>query len=64
MAATLTLNESDGMEESKRKRIEAQLRQMLRRLDETEREPAPVARINEGARVIRRRRGEPDRSIA
>ena len=52
------------MEESKRKRIEAQLRQMLRRLDENEREPAPAVRINEGARVIRRRRGEPDRSIA
>lgn len=61
------------MEEEKRKQIEAKLFQLLAQLDEgkmsdrikqTEEIGPSVRRASSGARVIRRRKGQPDLQIA
>ena len=52
------------MDEDKIKKIEAQLRMLLKSADATPREKQPLRRSTSGPRVIRRRKGQPDVKIA
>ena len=52
------------MDEAKRKEIEAKLCQLFAQIDRTQNEESPSIRISTGARVIRRRKGEPDMHIS
>ncbi|MDJ0857362.1 MAG: hypothetical protein QNI89_02315 [Desulfobacterales bacterium] len=52
------------MDENKIKRIEAQLRQLLKTADAAPQEKQPTRRNSTGHRVIRRRKGQPDVKIA
>lgn len=52
------------MDENKIKRIEAQLRQLLKSADAAPNEKRPLRRATTGHRVIRRRKGQPDVKIA
>lgn len=51
------------MEESKRKKIEAQLRQLFVNADQLENKNYTDESISTGVKVIRRRKGTPDREI-
>jgi hypothetical protein len=51
------------MEENKRKKIEAQLRQMFVQEDQAQNSNHPVEARSTGVKVIRRRKGSPDRQI-
>ncbi len=51
------------MEENKRKRIEAQLREMFATEDQSKNDSQPAKEKLCGVRVIRRRKGSPDRQI-
>ncbi|MDJ0989426.1 MAG: hypothetical protein QNI85_05390 [Desulfobacterales bacterium] len=52
------------MDEDKIKKIEAQLRQLLKTADTALQEKQPTRRSRTGHRVIRRRKGQPDVKIA
>ncbi len=52
------------MDENKIKKIEAQLRQLLKSADAAPNEKRPLRRVATGHRVIRRRKGQPDVKIA
>ena len=53
------------MEAEKKKRIEAQLRMLLQKAKQTQKEERPAeSRPATGTRVIRRRKGQPDTQIA
>lgn len=52
------------MDENKIKKIEAQLRQLLKSADATPDQKQPLRRHTTGHRVIRRRKGQPDVKIA
>jgi hypothetical protein len=52
------------MDEDKIKKIEAQLRQLLKTADATAEEKPTTRRAATGHRVIRRRKGQPDVKIA
>jgi hypothetical protein len=51
------------MEEAKRKRIEAKLRRMIALQDWSKNEKGPAKGTPPGTRVIRRRKGSPDKHI-
>ena len=51
------------MEENKRKKLEAQLRQMFVMEDQLQNKNHPVEMRTSGVKVIRRRKGAPDRKI-
>jgi len=51
------------MEENKRKKIEAQLRQLFVLEDQSQNNNHPVQAKTTGVKVIRRRKGSPDRQI-
>ena len=52
------------MDESKKKQLEAKLRQMFLIASQTPEESRPTPCKPRGIRVIRRRKGEPDMQIA
>ncbi|MBL0713540.1 MAG: hypothetical protein JJV98_07535 [Desulfosarcina sp.] len=52
------------MDEAKIKKIEAQLRQLLKTADATSNVKQTLRRTTTGHRVIRRRKGQPDVKIA
>ncbi|MDJ0811634.1 MAG: hypothetical protein QNJ48_06675 [Desulfobacterales bacterium] len=52
------------MDEDKIKKIEAQLRQLLKSAEAAPSEKQPLRRSTTGHRVIRRRKGQPDVKIA
>lgn len=52
------------MDEAKRKKLEAKLHQLLVQSDQTRDEEIPAPYVARGARVIRRRKGNPDLHIA
>ncbi len=52
------------MDENKIKKIEAQLRQLLKSADAAPDQKQPLRRHTTGHRVIRRRKGQPDVKIA
>jgi hypothetical protein len=52
------------MDENKIKKIEAQLRQLLKSADAAPQEKETTRRSSSGHRVIRRRKGQPDLKIA
>ena len=52
------------MDEAKIKKIEAQLRQLLKSADAAPNEKQSRPSISTGPRVIRRRKGQPDVKIA
>lgn len=52
------------MDENKIKRIEAQLRQLLKSADAAPSVKKPMRSTTTGHRVIRRRKGQPDVKIA
>jgi hypothetical protein len=52
------------MEAEKKKRIEAQLRQLLQKANQTQKEERIAESRPAGIRVIRRRKGQPDLQIA
>ena len=52
------------MEEEKRKKIEAKLSQLFAQLDDTQDAEPPMEKKNSGIRLIRRRKGNPDKHIA
>jgi hypothetical protein len=51
------------MEEAKMKMIEAKLRKMIALQEQSQEENRPATRIPLGTRVIRRRKGAPDKHI-
>jgi len=51
------------MDDAKRKKIEAQLRQLLADEYPSQKEDRPVETRPAGVRVIRRRKGAPDKKI-
>jgi hypothetical protein len=51
------------MEEEKKKRIEAKLRQMLELHDQSQKKERQAKSTPPGTRVIRRRKGAPDKHI-
>jgi len=52
------------MEETKRKEIEEKLYQLLLQTDKKRNKKSPARRTYNGARIIRRRKGQPDLQIA
>jgi len=51
------------MEENKRKKLEAQLRQLFVIEDQLQNKDCPAETRTAGVKVIRRRKGSPDRQI-
>ena len=51
------------MEEAKKKRIEEQLRKLIALQNESQEEKRPPVSIPIGTRLIRRRKGTPDKHI-
>jgi len=51
------------MEESQRKKIEDKLRKMIELQNQSNKEVRPIKNIPAGTRVIRRRKGSPDKHI-
>ena len=51
------------MEEGKRKRIEAKLRELIALQNQSKNENRPARSTPPGTRVIRRRKGAPDKHI-
>ena len=51
------------MDEEKKKKIEAKLRQLLELHNESQKEDPPPKSAPPGTRVIRRRKGAPDKHI-
>ena len=56
--------EKQAMEEEKKRRIEDQLRLLVAEADLKKGDKRPVKRAISGIKVIRRRKGHPDRLIA
>jgi hypothetical protein len=52
------------MEEEKRKKLEAKLTQLFAQYDQPQDSEAPVGGHSSGIRLIRRRKGNPDKHIA
>lgn len=52
------------MDEIKIKEIEARLRQMMTKTEQSGAENAPVKKLPTGVKVIRRRKGTPDKNIS
>lgn len=61
---TISQNRERLMDEAKRKEIEARLYQMLSQIDQDKKDRSPSENETCGARVIRRRKGDPDLHIA
>ena len=51
------------MEEEKKRRLEAKLRQMIELNDQARKEKRPAKIAPQGTRIIRRRKGAPDKHI-
>ncbi len=51
------------MEVAKKKEIEERLYQLLAQADQTKDEKPPAKGLSAGVRIIRRRKGKPDRHI-
>lgn len=52
------------MEEEKRKQLEAKLNQLFAQYDQPKESEAPLERTASGIRLIRRRKGNPDKHIS
>lgn len=52
------------MEEEKRKQLEAKLNQMFAQIDQTKNSDNPEKKEVHGIRLIRRRKGNPDKHIS
>ena len=61
----LTINRvKQGMEEEKRKKLEAKLIQLFAHYDQPQDSKRPARAAASGVRLIRRRKGNPDKHIA
>jgi hypothetical protein len=64
MMLLATIRMKKDMEEEKRKKLEAKLIQLFAQYDEPQESKRPVRADASGVRLIRRRKGNPDKHIA